>query len=100
MFTSRVRPDWSDAVPNSLQARAQDEQNICQVIRQMLGGGCIKGLGLTFSMNRSVGAKRPLVALAAVKPRVMCGEKMWLASKCEPSPPDLMNRSCGTHTPH
>ncbi len=49
-------------------------------------------------MNRSVGAKRPLVALAAVKPRVMCGEKMWLASKCEASPPDLMNRSCEHET--
>ena len=46
-----------------------------------------------------MGAKRPFVALAAVKPRVMCGEKMWLASKCEPSPPDLMNRSCMHTTP-
>ena len=61
-------------------------------------GESIKWRGLTFSMNRSVGAKRPLVALAAVKPRVMWGEKMWLASKCEASPPDLMNRSCRHHT--
>lgn len=61
-------------------------------------GESSKGRGLTFSMNRSVGAKRPLVALAAVKPRVMCGEKMWFASKCEASPPDLMNRSCRHHT--
>ena len=53
----------------------------------------IGGSLLTFSMNRSVGANRPLVALAAVNPRVMWGAKMWLASKREPSPPLLMNRS-------
>jgi len=58
----------------------------------------IEGVLLTFSMNRSVGAKRPLVALAAVNPRVMCGAKMWLASKREPSPPLLMNRSCRRNT--
>ena len=49
--------------------------------------------GCTCSMKRSVGAKSPLVALAAVKPRVMWGPKAWLASKWEPSPPALMNMS-------
>ena len=45
-------------------------------------------------MKRSVGANSPLVALAAVKPRVMWGPNAWLASKWEPSPPALMNMSC------
>ena len=50
--------------------------------------------GCTCSMKRSVGANSPLVALAAVKPRVMWGPNAWLASKWEPSPPALMNMSC------
>ena len=58
-------------------------------MKQLKGAG-----GGTCSRKRSVGAKRPFVALAAVKPRVMCGANMWLASKREPSPPALMNMSC------